>query len=154
IAVILAIFGVGNLEAHSGKTTAVMSELADYHAVLLTNPDAAIDTSRLVVLLEAGGDSAKITAIFASAVAPARNLGQATTSTARLAAYAALVDGLREVVGHHDESGARVFYCPMAKKYWIARGETVQNPYLSNMRSCGTVKQSFAGSRAGDGDKP
>jgi len=31
------------------------------------------------------------------------------------------------------------FYCPMTKKYWIARTKTVRNPYSPDMRSCGDL---------------
>lgn len=128
-------FQANALEAHSGQATAVVNELAEYHDSLFANPEAAIDTSRLQELLKAAGDSEKMTAIFASALPLARKLGETTNAVDRLDAYAALVDRLREIVGHHDESQARLFYCPMAKKYWIAHGET------PDMRTCGTRKK-------------
>ncbi len=31
------------------------------------------------------------------------------------------------------------FYCPMVAKYWIAKGEEIQNPYAPEMRECGEL---------------
>ncbi len=31
------------------------------------------------------------------------------------------------------------FYCPMVAKYWIAKGEEIQNPYAPDMRECGEL---------------
>jgi hypothetical protein len=31
------------------------------------------------------------------------------------------------------------FYCPMVEKYWVAKGEVVQNPYAPEMRECGEL---------------
>ncbi|MBP7280299.1 MAG: DUF3347 domain-containing protein [Leptospiraceae bacterium] len=31
------------------------------------------------------------------------------------------------------------FYCPMVSKYWIAKGELVENPYAPEMRECGEL---------------
>ncbi len=126
------------LFAHAGKTTAVMSELAKYHEALFANAEARIDTTHLVHLLKAGGDSDKATGILTAAIPAAEQLGKATNAKRRLDAYAKLVEHLAPMVGFHDESGTHVFYCPMAKKKWIARGEEVRNPYLPDMRTCGS----------------
>lgn len=140
-AVLLAFTCSGALQAHSGKTTAVMLELANYHEALLANAGNPVDTGRLVGLLKAGGDSAKATKVFEAAVPLALELGKAGDARQRLDAYARLVDKLVAIHGLHDDSGTHVFYCPMAKKTWVARGETVRNPYFANMRSCGSKRQ-------------
>ena len=31
------------------------------------------------------------------------------------------------------------FYCPMVSKYWVAKGDVIQNPYASDMRECGEL---------------
>ena len=31
------------------------------------------------------------------------------------------------------------FYCPMVAKYWVAKGEEIQNPYAPDMRECGEL---------------
>jgi hypothetical protein len=34
--------------------------------------------------------------------------------------------------------GVKVAYCPMVRKYWLQRGETIQNPYYGqSMSDCG-----------------
>jgi len=136
----LAFLFPGILRAHTGKATAVMKELARYHAALLKDPDASLDTGRLVQLLQAGGDSKQSGSIFAGAVSDARALGLAKSASERLEIYARLTQKLSLVHGFHDTSGTHLYYCPMLKKYWIAQEDTVQNPYDLKMRSCGERK--------------
>lgn len=136
---LLTVLLPGAAFAHAGKTTAVMNELAAYHESLFKNPGSPIDTRRLVKLLRAGGDSKTATKIFRASVKLAEKLSAAKSSKQRLELYAQLVDKLAEVHGFHDESGTRIYYCPMAKKKWIAHGETVRNPYMPKMRSCGNA---------------
>ncbi|MCX7997432.1 MAG: hypothetical protein N3A69_00585 [Leptospiraceae bacterium] len=31
------------------------------------------------------------------------------------------------------------FFCPMVSKYWVAKGESIHNPYASEMRECGEL---------------
>ena len=31
------------------------------------------------------------------------------------------------------------FYCPMVKKYWMAKGTEVENPFAPEMRDCGEI---------------
>lgn len=31
------------------------------------------------------------------------------------------------------------FFCPMVSKYWVAKGELIQNPYAPDMRECGDL---------------
>jgi hypothetical protein len=35
---------------------------------------------------------------------------------------------------------AEIAYCPMARKYWLQKGDTVQNPYYGKqMSDCGRI---------------
>ena len=131
----------GATAAHSGKTTSVMQELAAYHASLFRNPEDRIDTTELVRLRRAGGDSKAAAKIFKTAVGDAVKLGAAKKGKDRLDAYAQLVGKLAQLHGFHDKSGTHLFYCPMAKKKWVAQGNTVRNPYLPDMRSCGSIEK-------------
>jgi hypothetical protein len=136
-AVVLSIPGAAM--AHSGKTTAIMKELAIFHNSLFTAPAKKISASRLVGLLRAGGDSKRSTAIFKSAIPLAQKLEQAGTSKDRLNQYALLVEKLAVLHGFHDESGTFVFYCPMVKRKWIANEKKVRNPYDIKMKGCGSI---------------
>jgi hypothetical protein len=40
-------------------------------------------------------------------------------------------------------NGYNAFYCPMAKKYWIQKGQKVENPFMKNMPGCGEQKTYF-----------
>ncbi len=139
MALVMVLASATGLGAHSGKTTPVLAALARYHESLMKNPNERIDTRPLVKLLRAGGDSKTATKAFAAAVSDAEALGAARTGPRRLEAYARLVEKLAPLHGHHDGSGTNVFYCPMAKKKWVARGTQVRNPYMADMRACGSI---------------
>ncbi len=125
------------LTAHEGKTTFVMTEMANYHAAFVSNVSARIDTTKLVKILRAGGDSKTEKEIFAAALPLAERLGSASSAKERLDLYAELSEKLAPLHGFHDQSNTSVFYCPMLKKKWIARGSEISNPYRADMRSCG-----------------
>jgi hypothetical protein len=39
-----------------------------------------------------------------------------------------------------------VAYCPMVQKYWLQRGETIQNPYYGKqMSDCGRINATLPG---------
>ena len=125
------------LMAHEGKTTFVMTEMANYHAALVSNINTRVDTTKLVKILRGGGDSKTEKEIFAVALPLAERLGAAASAKERLDLYAALSEKLAPLHGFHDQSNTNVFYCPMLKKKWIARGSEISNPYRADMRSCG-----------------
>jgi len=140
VLLLLALCGPSAVFSHAGKATAVMHELARYHESLLKNTEAGLDTGSLIRLLKAGGDSADSTALFAAAIPSAEKLGKAPNAAERLAAYGVLVDHLARVHGFHDRSDTHLFYCPMVKKFWIAYGKEVRNPYDPKMRKCGELR--------------
>ncbi|HMV42859.1 MAG TPA: hypothetical protein PK079_23755 [Leptospiraceae bacterium] len=88
-------------------------------------------------LLEKGADSKKDTESFKKAIPILEKLGQSKALDEKLNLYAELVEILSPTVGHHDKSGANLFYCPMVKKKWIAKGDEITNPYDKSMRNCG-----------------
>lgn len=122
---------------HDGKTTPVMEEMIRIHEALVKETAGKLDTKKLSELLAKGADSKKDTEIFTKAIPLAEKLSKAVTLQDKKNAYSLLVEGLAPVVGHHDKSNANLFYCPMEKKKWIARGDQVVNPYLKDMRDCG-----------------
>jgi hypothetical protein len=49
---------------------------------------------------------------------------------------AMLIDAKR--TGRPLDAGLKVAYCPMARKYWLQTGQTIDNPYYgATMRTCG-----------------
>ena len=132
----LFLFGTA-VWAHDGKATQVMEEMVKFHDALVKETSGKLDTKKLTELLTNGADDKKDTETFKKAIPLADKLGKAESLKDKLAAYSLLVESLSSVVGHHDKSKANLFYCPMAKKKWIAKGEQIVNPYLKNMRDCG-----------------
>ena len=64
----------------------------------------------------------------------------ADLSSARVA-FGALSDAIlisAKRTGRPLESGVKVAYCPMARKYWLQTGDAIDNPYYgATMRTCG-----------------
>ena len=104
---------------------------------LVKETSGKLDTKKLTELLAKGADDKKDTETFKKAIPLTEKLGKAETLKDKLSAYSLLVNELSSVVGHHDKSKANLFYCPMEKKKWIAKGDSIVNPYLKDMRDCG-----------------
>ena len=132
----LFLFGTA-VWAHDGKATQVMEEMVKFHDALVKETSGKLDTKKLTELLTNGADDKKDTETFKKAIPLADKLGKAESLKDKLSAYSLLVNELTSIVGHHDKSKANVFYCPMEKKKWIAKGDTIINPYLKDMRDCG-----------------
>ena len=133
---ILFLFGT-TAWAHDGKATLVMEEMIKFHEALVKETSGKLDTKKLTELLAKGADDKKDTETFKKAIPLTEKLGKAETLKDKLSAYSLLVNELSSVVGHHDKSKENLFYCPMEKKKWIAKGDSIVNPYLKDMRDCG-----------------
>ncbi|HMV43878.1 MAG TPA: hypothetical protein PK079_23735 [Leptospiraceae bacterium] len=126
-----------NAWAHNGKATQVMEEMIKFHDALVKETPGKLNTTKLTELLNKGADREKDAEAFKKAIPLAEKLGKLAGMKEKLDVYAELVEILSSVVGHHDKSNANVFFCPMVKKKWIAKGDTIINPYLKDMRDCG-----------------
>ena len=96
------------------------------------------------------GDAVAIAADAALAGSPgaairaaAATLGDTDTLVAARAAFGALSDRLIAFI--RASNGARdpdlsIAFCPMAQKYWLQKGERIQNPYYGKaMPDCGRI---------------
>ncbi|PJZ70217.1 hypothetical protein CH373_12645 [Leptospira perolatii] len=133
------ILTIQNMFAHEGKETFVLREVARIHSELYEGKTGKIDTAKLVQLLKGEADRKKDTEYFKKAIPFAEKLGSTTNEAEKRELFHKLSVELIPVVGHHDKSGVSVFYCPMAKKKWIALGKEVRNPYDPKMKQCGEV---------------
>jgi len=130
------LFGI-TVSAQDLKTAKVMEELFQLHDLLVKESPSKWNVKKLETLLEKGGDSKKDTEVFKKAKLALIKLGEADSLPAKRDAYAELIEILSVVALQNDKSGARVFYCPMVKKKWISKGDTIVNPYDKEMRNCG-----------------
>ena len=87
----------------------------------------------------------------ASMQAAASDLQQAADLTAARTAFARLSDA---VIQYARESGTalgdevKVAYCPMVQKYWLQKGDAIQNPfYGKQMSDCGRIATTIPGSK-------
>jgi hypothetical protein len=107
------------------------------HESLVKDSSKPVNVSSLISLLSKGGEGKKDGESFKKSLPVAKKLETAKDEKSRLEAFAELSEILSAIVGYHDKSGASVFYCPMVKKKWIAKGNEVVNPYYKDMRDCG-----------------
>jgi hypothetical protein len=76
--------------------------------------------------------------------AAARELEQATDMKSAREAFGKLSDA---IIGHAQAvkmslgSNVNTAYCPMVKKSWVQKGESIKNPYGKSMTSCGEIKK-------------
>ena len=78
----------------------------------------------------------------ATAAAAEKISAAADLKAARLA-FGDLSDAVITLAGNGPTAsgGARRAYCPMVKKYWLQKGEKIENPYYgSQMLRCGEFK--------------
>ena len=70
-------------------------------------------------------------------------LVRATDLPAARAAFGTLSDAIIDYVktsGSSYGDGVTIAFCPMAQKYWLQRGDTVQNPFYGKaMPDCGRI---------------
>ncbi len=128
---------VTTIWGHDGKTTAIMEEMIKLHEALVKETSTKLDTKKLTELLAKGADSKKDSETFSKAIPIAEKLSKADTLKDKKEFYSLLVESLSSVVGRHDKSNANLFYCPMVKKKWIAKGDKIVNPYSKEMIDCG-----------------
>jgi protein SCO1/2 len=91
-----------------------------------------------------GAEAAKFGASGAAIAAASGEFQKAADLRAARTAFAQLGDA---IMIYAQESGAaigdeiKVAYCPMAQKYWLQKGEKIQNPYYGKaMSECGRIK--------------
>jgi mono/diheme cytochrome c family protein len=147
------------IDAQSRAVRAAASPVAETKAGTATGAGltAIVDRYlRIQLALRADGlngvrDNAQAIAVEASALKPdgaeihaaADAMQQAADLTAARTAFASLGDA---IMIHATRSGAslgddvKVAYCPMLRKYWLQKGDTVQNPfYGTQMPDCGRI---------------
>ncbi len=95
---------------------------------------AALVVADHAARLGSGGDAIRTAA---------QAFGAATDVTSARTAFGRLGDALMRYASRHGvELGAnlKVAYCPMLDKYWLQRGDTIQNPFYGRaMSDCGRI---------------
>jgi len=103
----------------------------------------ALNADRLTGVAQAAGTIAAESAKAGDAFAPVRAAAAAMQSAADLAAARAAMGPLSDALialsrGGVKLDGVKPAYCPMARKYWLQRGDKIQNPYYGqSMSDCG-----------------
>jgi protein SCO1/2 len=87
----------------------------------------------------------------AAIAAAAGELQKAAGLAAARAAFAALGDAIMayaKASGASVGSNVKVAYCPMVQKYWLQKGETIQNPFYGKaMSDCGRINADLPGGK-------
>jgi len=85
-------------------------------------------------------EAKKLGAPGAATLAAADKIAAAADLKATRAAFGDLSDAVIALAGTAP-GGAKRAYCPMVKKYWLQKGEKIENPYYgSQMLRCGEFK--------------
>ena len=113
----------------------IQSQLADD-----SNATTKADAQAVAKAAEALGAAGQPIVAAASELASTATLDAARDAFGKLSvAVLAYADTTKTAVGGHVSK----VYCPMVKKRWLQKGETVKNPYLGKeMQSCGTIEKS------------
>ena len=89
------------------------------------------------------GEAAKLGAPGEAIGAAAAEMQQAADLKTARAAMGKLGDAILIYAKDHDVAlpdDLKVAYCPMLRKYWVQKGETIQNPfYGTKMSDCGRI---------------
>jgi protein SCO1/2 len=103
----------------------------------------ALNTDRMTGVAQAAGTIAAESAKGGDAYTPVRTAAAAMQSAADLAAARTAMGPLSDALIALSRAGAKLdgvkpAYCPMARKYWLQRGDKIQNPYYGqSMSDCG-----------------
>ena len=113
----------------------IQSQLADD-----SKATTKTDAEAVAKAAEALGAAGQPIAAAATELAAATTLEAARDAFGKLSgAVIAYADTTKAAVGDHVSK----VYCPMVKKRWLQKGETVKNPYFGKeMQSCGTIEKS------------
>lgn len=113
----------------------IQSQLAeDSHATTKADAEAVAKAAETL------GAAGQPIVAAANSLAAASTLEAARDAFGKLSgAVIAYADSTKTSVGDHVSK----VYCPMVKKRWLQKGETVKNPYFGKeMQSCGTIEKS------------
>jgi protein SCO1/2 len=86
-------------------------------------------------------EAVKAGAVEAPVAAAAKAFERVTDLSSARTAFGTLSDAMlvdAKRTGRPLDAGLKVAYCPMARKYWLQTGQTIDNPYYgATMRTCG-----------------
>lgn len=120
----------------SGIPGSVVDSYLRIHAALAGDKVEGVQAAAKAIAVEAKslGPAGEKTRLAAEKIAAAADLKSAR------AAFGALSDAVIELAGA-DAGDVKKAYCPMVKKYWLQKGEKIENPYYgSEMLRCGEFK--------------
>jgi protein SCO1/2 len=124
--------------ASADLNTIVDAYIRVQQALHADTTDGIHDNARAIATL-----AEKLGAVGEPIRTPAGALAAARDLTAARTAFGALGEAIRSYVqtsGSRLADGVTVAFCPMAQKYWLQRGDTVQNPFYGKaMSDCGRI---------------
>lgn len=113
----------------------LFERLSRFHEELLSNEERKGNARGLASLVrESKRTFPETRVLYAKALTFAELLEKAITRKDQEFLYGELTFALQSLAPKY---GLHAFYCPLTKKTWIAKTETVRNPYLPEMRESG-----------------
>ncbi|HMV41920.1 MAG TPA: hypothetical protein PK079_21490 [Leptospiraceae bacterium] len=121
----------------------VLSENQKVHEILITKENLIPDTKALLESVQ----QAKIASEKNESIKKQIEKMESTLTNINTKDQEAFFNGLSSfsetlteiIKANQIQTEYNKFYCPMVAKYWVAKGEMVQNPYAPDMRECGEL---------------
>ncbi len=121
----------------------ILSENQKVHEVLLSKSDVIPDTQQLLASVkEAKSQAEKNEDIKKQLDKIESNLTNINSKDkeAFFESLSSFSETLTDILkANQIQTEYNKFYCPMVAKYWVAKGEVIQNPYAPEMRECGEL---------------
>ncbi|TGK07653.1 hypothetical protein EHO59_06020 [Leptospira semungkisensis] len=115
----------------------LFQRLTVFHEQLLSSDEKRTNPKGLVNLIRDAKDKVQVARVlYAKALTFAELLEKARSREEQEFLFAELCYTLKDIAPKFE---FHAFYCPSTHKTWIAKGEKVRNPYLSDARESGTI---------------
>ena len=138
LALIVLAFTLASAPAWAGEVPAsILDGYLKIHAALAGDKTDGVQAAAKVM----AADARALGAPGETTYAAASKLAMATDIKAARAAFGDLSDAVIALLGAGNKDVKKA-YCPMVKKYWLQKGEQIENPYYgSEMLRCGSFQK-------------
>ena len=138
LALIALIFVLTSSPAWAGEIPAsIVDGYLKIHAALAGDKTDGVQAAAKAL----AADARALGAAGEKTQAAAGKLATATDIKTARAAFGDLSDAVIALVGG-DSKDVKKAYCPVVKKYWLQKGEQIENPYYgSQMLRCGSFQK-------------
>ncbi|MDX1958420.1 MAG: hypothetical protein SFU98_07595 [Leptospiraceae bacterium] len=131
----------GLSESQKSEIVKIFQEHQKIQETLVANPKSLPEIKSLIESLRSGSKSLQGTKAE-SLIKSSLEIAEKTNLSSEESYFDSLskiAENLGTVMKETEVASYHLFYCPMLNKYWVAKGETLVNPYAPDMRDCGEM---------------